>query len=377
LRRAAGLILVLSAACEAPAEPLEPLEQLASIDVPPIPALSAPVAPAPPCSAPSHSLRELFDARDEAALDRCVPLRSGSREQARACGRAGRALDLARLDAAVVPLDEAARAHVRAIAAEGRKRGRRAQAFGLVGDSMTISGDFLRDFSDETRVELTPEVAAALRIGDATIVEHYRGKPVDSLQGIWRDSFLAYRAAKSGMRAPWALAGAPSPLDQLIERVSPAIALVLFGGNDAAYRSMPLAELTEAFAGDLARIVDALEAAGIVPVLHTLARHGHAPGIDACGPRAAMTNWRIAVQTNALSARVIELACARRLPLIDLRHALDVADNRGLGPDGVHLAAHARGSAQLTAAGLGCGANVRNYITLKALAKLLPLVTRE
>jgi hypothetical protein len=87
-----------------------------------------------------------------------------------------------------------------------------------------------------------------------------------------------------------------------------------------------------------------------------------------------MSNWRIAVQTNALSARVVELACRRHLPLVDLRHALDAADARGLGPDGVHLGAFQRGAARLTARGLRCGANVRNYVTLKMLAELAPLL---
>lgn len=323
--------------------------------------------PIPKCSAPSYAASEPFDARDAAAIERCAPLERGTRS----CGSQSMPLDLAKLDAAVVPLDEATRAQVSAIAEKGKKLGRRPWAFGLVGDSMTISGDFMSDFSAgrEARVELAPDVDLSLRIqGRRSIVDFYRARPVES----GRDAFVAYRAAKSGMRAGWALEGQASPVSQLVERLSPAVAVVLYGGNDAAFGPAPFEDVLGNFTRDLSRIVDALEAAGIVPVLNTLARHLHAPGVNDCG--SAMSNWRIAVQTNALSARVVELACERHLPLIDLRHALDAADAHGLGPDGVHLAAFPGGPAKLTARGLRCGANVRNYVTLKMLAALVPLV---
>jgi hypothetical protein len=288
-------------------------------------------------------------------------VRTGTREEAKNCGAAPAKLDLARLDAAVLPLDEATRAHVREIAARGARSGRQMRTLGLVGDSMTISGDFLRPFNVAPR-ELASEVDASLAMGKANVIDFYEG-----------DAFNVYRAAKSGVRAGWALSGTPSPLAQMIEKVSPAVAIVLYGGNDAAVGPWPLERVVDEFSRDLLRIVDELERAGIVPVLNTVARHGHAPGVDDCGPPSAMSNWRIAVNTNAVSARVVEIACERHLPLIDLRHALDAADARGLGPDGVHLGSYRRGAGVLTAQGLRCGANVRNYVTLKMLTVLLPL----
>jgi hypothetical protein len=107
-----------------------------------------------------------------------------------------------------------------------------------------------------------------------------------------------------------------------------------------------------------------------VPVLNTVARHGDSPGIDACAGKREISDWRIAVQTNVVSARVVELACRRHLPLVDLRDALDAADNRGLARDQIHLSTFAGGGGVLDARALRCGNNVRTYVTLRMLAQV-------
>jgi hypothetical protein len=344
----------------------------------PRPTVAPPPGPArplePSCGAPSLAARGPLDARDDAALGRCASPKTGSRRYARRCGQdpPSAPFDRARLDRAVIALDAATRAHVAQIAALGRERGRRPEVFGLVGDSMTVSGAFLR-----RPTTVAPEVAAALatpiagRPG-ATIIDYFAGVQATRVQGGWRDSFGAPRAAKVGARAGWAHAGgAGSPLMQMVAQLSPASAVVLFGGNDAAYYpARTLAELEERFARDLEKIIDALLAEGVIPILNTLARHGDAPGFDDCAAGGELGNWRIAVQTNALSAKVIEIACRRRLPLIDVRDALDAADGMGLGPDAVHPSAYEAGAGVLDAAALRCGYNVRSYVTLRMLKQL-------
>jgi hypothetical protein len=79
-------------------------------------------------------------------------------------------------------------------------------------------------------------------------------------------------------------------------------------------------------------------------------------------------NERFAAHATALSAAVSELACLRHLPLVDLRWALDPLLDHGVGPDGVHLSVHPSGGAILDEAGLQCGTNVRNLVTLRELA---------
>ena len=327
------------------------------------------------CRAPSLALHGRLDARDEAALARCEDARTGPIETADRCGReATEPLDLAYLDRAVPTLDEATRAHVRSIATRGRALGRNPRAFELVGDSMTVSGAFMRSFRAP---RLAPAVQQALRLeGSAgTVIDHYRGAAVQRVPGGFADSFYARRAAQVGARAAWALAGgAEAPLPVVTDELSPAIAVVLFGGNDAAFEPASIEELSARFERDFEPILDFLEERGVVPVLSTLARHGVAPWVDDCGAARKLSHYRIAVQTNAVSARVAEIACRRRLPLVDLRWALDAAYARGLGPDGVHPSTYGRGGDVLDAHGLGCGSNVRNYVTLRMLAALVPLL---
>ncbi len=339
----------------------------------------APPPPQPACSAPSLAAKGPLDGRDDAAFARCGKLRSTSPRPPDDCGLGDPApsLDLARLDAAVLPFERGTVAHLRTIAQRGLELGRNPRAFGLVGDSMTVSTAFFRAFAADHRdsIELSPVVAKALRTdveGKAgTIIDFYRGVQAQQLEGQWRDSFAAIRAAKVGARAVYAVAGGTvSPVSTMVRTLSPAVAVVLYGGNDAAFRAAPVSELADGFERDLVAVIEALEQAGIIPILNTVARHGHAPGIDDCGKPGDMTNWRVAVQTSALSARVAEIACRRKLPLIDLRHALDATVNHGLGHDGVHPAAYQGGSAKLTDRGLQCGYNVRNYVTLKMLKQV-------
>jgi hypothetical protein len=337
-------------------------------------ASAAPAASSVPgvCTAPSLDARGPLDARSDEEAVRCASPKTGTREQALRCGQLGRPFSLARLDRAVLPFDAATLAHVRAIADKGKKLGRRPRVFGLVGDSMTVSGAFLA----RAPTAMAPEVAEALATevdGDpATIVDYFSGEKAARVRGAWRDSFRAPRAAKVGARASWPLeGGVGSPLDLMLAELSPASAVVLFGGNDAAYAAPPkLAELEARFAADLERVIAHLEERGVIPILNTLARHGHAPGVEDCPTDGTVGNWRIAVQTNALSAKVVEIACRLHLPLIDVRDALDAADALGLGKDGVHPSFYADAASSLEAPALACGYNIRNYVTLRMLKQL-------
>ena len=51
--------------------------------------------------------------------------------------------------------------------------------------------------------------------------------------------------------------------------------------------------------------------------------------------------------------------------------------HHGLGPDGVHPHVHPAGGAVLTAEGLACGYNVRNAVTLMALARVVGALTED
>lgn len=239
---------------------------------------------------------------------------------------------------------------------------------------MTVPHDFLGAFSAAGPAAphvLAPELETTL----GPVIRFYQGAEVQRIGGVWRDSFRALRAAKVGKRAEWAVTGGVhSPLARMTRNISPAVAVVLYGGNDAASRQLPPDQVAARFGRNLEQVIDALEREGVVPILNTVARHGLHPGIPDCGPPHEMTDWRIAVHTNAVSAEVVDIACRRKLPLIDLRAAMDTAFNRGLGHDGVHPSRYVEGGGVLTARGLQCGHNVRNYVTLRMLGEIVSVL---
>ncbi|MEM9873874.1 MAG: SGNH/GDSL hydrolase family protein [Myxococcota bacterium] len=389
------LVAALGEGCDAPPAPpaarpeaprSPPLSRASSTATPtatPPPITTASAAPpeVPPvaaCTAPSRSASGLLDVRDDAALKRCGDPAVGARRPARPCGAGDpTSIPRKRLEAAVPALDPKTRAHVARIVAEGRAQGRRADVFGVVGDSMSISGAYLSALAREETTTLAPELEATFTVGDVSMLARFRGVAAITRRGVAQDSFVAWRAARSGARVPWALRGGrDAPLRRMVRWLSPAVAFVLFGGNDAAFYATDTETLVARFKEDLGHVVDALETAGVVPVLHTLARHGDAPGVPQCGigEDGRPSDWRLMVRTNALSVAVVELACTRALPLIDLRDAFDTADAAGLSSDATHPSVHRDGSGRLDAAGLRCGQNLRNYLTLRMLARLWPLL---
>ena len=343
----------------------------------------APV-PGSSCAAPSVArLNAGDDARDLSALARCSwsdpYLAMCEREQPSAaqCGlpRFARAVDVARMLEGAVPLDPSTQAHVRDVARAGRAQGRRADVFGLVGDSMTIDRAFLRPFSANAgdRVALGPVVAEALRVdAERTIVDVFRGVAAahDGDESV--DSFRAPRAARVGALTAWATtpdAHGTTPVARMIDELSPAYAIVMFGTNDAANRIASPDVLAKDFEADLAKIVDALEARGVVPILTTIPKHMRDKRFADCPVKGTpKSNLRYVVQTNAISAAVASLACERHLPLIDFRWAIDPLLDHGVGKDGVHPSRFYKGGGLLDEAGLQCGYNAKNLVTLRMLA---------
>lgn len=303
------------------------------------------------------------------------------------CGAGDRKGVLARLDEAVLPLDAATRARIVTLARVGRERGARARAFGLVGDSITEGQLFLGAFSSSSPgpIAMAPPVEAKLEVRRAdgslgTIVDHYRGFAVETLPGFSRDSFRATRAAKVGAPSRWALTPGPTgvaPLTAMLTAIRPAVVVVMYGSNDAVMRVEPIDGLVERFTADMTAIVDALEAEGVVPILSTIPRRGPQSGLRDCEPGEGLSSARQMVQTNAVSAAAARLACARSLPLVDLRHAFDALPSRGLYADGIHPSAYPGGTGVLTEEALGCGYNARNYVTLRMLREVKEVLEGE
>jgi hypothetical protein len=344
------------------------------------------------CYAPSVlSMHGPDDARDLGALAACRPGDAWSklvdREQAasKRCNTAGRPVDLARVQQGAVALDVATVAHVRSVFRAGRAQGRRADAFGLVGDSMTVSSSFLAPFASSSARALVPSDVertlslAAPRAGARNVLDLFRGAGAGSRAddaNLAQDSFVAPRAAKVGMRATWPLTPRgfkqATPIDEMVAAVSPAYAVVLYGANDALWRTDSVDLLVRGFDAALTAIVDALEARGIVPILTTIPKHMRERGWPDCAVTPTSGgNERFAVQATVLSDTVADLACRRHLPLIDLRWALDPLLDHGVGPDGIHLSVHPTGGGVLDGSGLACGINVQNLVTLRERTRVV------
>ncbi len=326
-----------------------------------------------PC-AHSLAVTETRDARDRDALSDCRFEHSGHDAIGDKCAAVAHAVSLDRLDRAVMPFSPAVVHRLRKRWALGQKLARRGHVFGLIGDSITASPKFMTPIGSISTISASVRTRLALSTpGQATdVVAHYRGMPVVAQL----DSFRAPRAAKVGATSSWALpAGVTpiaTPIGRLIRTHSPAIVVLLYGSNDAATRFVDHRDLIAGFEERMGRIIDELEDAGVIVVLNTVPRHMFDPARRDCdGKPGDLSNWRMAVQTSAVSAVAARLACDRNLPLIDLRHAFDALLNHGIGPDGVHPNAHPRGAGRLDAEGLRCGYNVRNYVTLRMLKQVL------
>jgi hypothetical protein len=342
-------------------------------------------------------LRAWDDSRTLAALAKCLPDGGGfvpgggggwaervatEQEVAENCGHPGfeRDPDIPRQIDSALPMDSATVTHVRAVFARGKALGRRADVFGTVGDSLTIDYNFMKPFSwtGNVRIAFDPRVREALLIDDGrrSIIDFFRGtQPADAAEGessTYFDSFFTIRAAKIGARANWAVTpveGKATPLDEMIDSISPAYAVVMYGTNDAEWYLVDPAKVASLFGEQLRRIVDDLEEHGTIPLLTTIPKHMHDKRFADCSrERDAKTNARYVVQTNAVSAEVAAIACERHLPLIDYRYAIDPLLDHGVGGDGVHPTVYSPlGGGMLDQTGLQCGYNVRNLVTLRML----------
>lgn len=222
-------------------------------------------------------------------------------------------------------------AELRARAASDRV----ANVFAKVGDSITVSTNYLRCFGGE-RFDLDgrplEETRAFYDGGDASGDDPFR-----------RES----GAATVGWHAGRALAGSPSPLDAELATLRPAVATVMFGTNDIGITGL------EGFAENLYDVVDTVLASGAIPIVSTIPARQDSASANAEVPRFNLV------------ARAI--AQTRQVPLVDLHGALTPLSNRGLGSDNLHPSSFRGGACMLTAEGLAFGYNMRNLVTLEAL----------
>jgi len=219
----------------------------------------------------------------------------------------------------------------------------RKDVFMKVGDSITVNTNFLNCFA-----------GMDVKLDAFSGLEPSRQFFKQTLADATKSSFdRASLAAVVGWNTNDPLAGTPPvPLDQEIAAIDPAFAVVMMGTNDTEAIGV------QNFERNLGKLVDAILAAKIVPLVSTIP------------PRSDPTANAVVPDMNAV---VRAVAQSRQVPYLDLWQTMTPLPQLGLGGDGVHPNVYLSSGAHgcwLTADGLMFGFNQRNKITLEALDRV-------
>lgn len=206
--------------------------------------------------------------------------------------------------------------------------------FAKVGDSITVSTGFMHCFDGTVELgehgALTPSLDH-FRMGDAA-----GGSPFG------RTSL----AAGGGWQASMVI-GAMPRVDQEIDAIDPAFAIVMFGTNDVG------AGDPFGYSDSMMTLVDRLLARGVVPILSSIP-----PRDDNATADALVPLYNLVIRG---------IAQGRQVPFVDYRRELEALPMHGLSSDGVHPNQAPGGACVLDESGLDFGYNVRNLLGLEAL----------
>ena len=285
--------------------------------------------------------------------------------------------DVAAARAWLAGLDGPAQAVLRERAATAIAAGGRPDVVAKVGDSLTATPAFL---AQVTAAAVEHSAYANL----ARTVRYFSQAPVTPIAEPYHDARPEVRrapaaggndgwpsvldalpavsslsresvAAGNGWRVADVLAGdGDSPLARELVALRPAVALVMLGTNDLTHDSV------EVFEGSLDRLLRAIEAARVVPVVSTIP--------------ARLDDADFARQVPRFNAAIRALAAVHHAPLIDYAGAMSHLPDLGLSADGVHPSTCPEGAGSLSAACLRYGSNLRNLLTLQALDLLYRFV---
>jgi hypothetical protein len=246
-------------------------------------------------------------------------------------------------------LPNAVIANIRRIYAIGQTRGNRARVFSKVGDSISLSANFLGPIGD-----------GVYYLGDygylKSVIDYF-----SSTKARIGNSFNNRSLAAGVGWAAWGMFD-PSladsqycqpdetPLVCEYRIVRPSIALIMLGTNDVGYRS------AGEYRSDLLRIVRVSEQMGVIPVLSTI------PDRPDVGNKV-----------DEFNAIVKDIARQRNLPLWDYAAAMHLLPNNGLAKDKVHPSSPPDwydAAADFHQRNLVYGYVVRNLTALKMLYNL-------
>ncbi len=233
----------------------------------------------------------------------------------------------------------------RQIFLRGKSMGNRANVFTKVGDSLTDTPYFLRQFVSGYDLHEYGYLLPVLRYySAATALDGISfGSTSRAAHASW-STFSVLDAANSD---PGNCKPGEIPLECEYRTVKPAVALIMIGTNDAP--AFP----PETYEANMRRIVETSINMGVVPVLSTLP------------PRAEYNDKVI-----AYNQVILGLSRSYSVPLWDIYSAVVNLPNRGLNGDGVHLSIPPNapaGTTDFTAENLKYGTTMRNLTALQML----------
>jgi hypothetical protein len=251
------------------------------------------------------------------------------------------------------PFTDPVAGKVREIFGHGQRLGNRPNVFSKIGDSITVSTNFLAPIGDNLYnlgdFEYLQQVVdrfsgSQLRTGDS-----FRNTSLAATVGWSADSVLnPNRADRSFCES------GESPLVCEFRVNRPSIALIFFGTNDAGYRS------AEEFRADMEEIVRVSEEMGVIPVISTVPyRLGFESAVD------------------RLNEVIFDIAEGYSLPVWDYAAMMSALPNGGLSSDNIHPSIGPGGyssAVDFSLDNLRYGYVMRNLTALQMLDKVLQYI---
>lgn len=251
------------------------------------------------------------------------------------------------------PFTDPVASKVRAIYQHGQRLGNRRDVFSKIGDSITVSTNFLAPIGDNRynvadfsylQGVIDHFAAAELRTGNS-----FNNVSLAATVGWSANAALDPNQADR----TYCLAG-ESPLACEYRVNRPAVALIFFGTNDAGFRS------PDEFGADMERIVTLSEEMGVIPVISTIPlRRGMETNVD------------------ALNRVIMSTAEAHQIPLWDYAGMMAALPNGGLSSDNVHPSIGPGGynsAVDFTPDNLRYGYVMRNLTALQMLDRVLQYI---
>lgn len=238
---------------------------------------------------------------------------------------------------------------IKTIAMIGDVYGNNLTVFAKVGDSITVGERFLYPFGDGDYQlgdygYLQPVIDAFIQtpVGDSN---SFNTATVAAKVG-----WAAYNVLSPRSADPYQCNAGESPLSCEYRIIQPSIAFIMYGTNDAGYRT------EDEYRHDMQEIVDLSMQMGVIPILSTIP------------PQP-----RVMDRVSAFNTIVRDLAANNELPMIDYAAALIDLPNNGLAYDHVHPSwppGDEELAAYFTPDNLAYGYTVRNLLTLQMLDRI-------